>query len=216
MPTKWFISRDGKQYGPITDAEFQKLVELGELRASDFLWHDEASDWISASTDIAQPSVLASPAHNDPVPVATPPTKNDTRDEQEKSAKGSVKRTTGLTGANIFWICVVLGLVALSLSEPWSLYRTSRVLNATLFGAIGGALGAALDYLIRRRFGTTAAAVGAILGFAISHGVEQGVNFAGDRYQRRRHAGPLERPVLLPFYQFSSTSNCADAAQGSL
>ena len=45
---QWFIGRDGKKYGPISDAELEMLIELGHLYASDLLWHAGFSDWHSA------------------------------------------------------------------------------------------------------------------------------------------------------------------------
>jgi hypothetical protein len=45
---QWFIGRDGKQYGPISDAELEMLIELGHLQASDLLWHAGFPDWRSA------------------------------------------------------------------------------------------------------------------------------------------------------------------------
>jgi hypothetical protein len=48
MPETWYITREGKQHGPITDREFRKLVELGHLKATDYVWHDGAADWMPA------------------------------------------------------------------------------------------------------------------------------------------------------------------------
>jgi GYF domain 2 len=46
MATTWFISRDGQQHGPVTEPEFLKLIELGHLKGTDFVWHDGAPDWM--------------------------------------------------------------------------------------------------------------------------------------------------------------------------
>src|SRR5262245_50029318 len=55
MPTTWFIVRDGQQHGPITDAEFRKLIELGHLKGTDFVWHDGAPDWMPGTQFLAAP-----------------------------------------------------------------------------------------------------------------------------------------------------------------
>lgn len=46
MATTWFITRDGQQHGPITELEFRKLIELGHLKGTDFVWHEGAPDWM--------------------------------------------------------------------------------------------------------------------------------------------------------------------------
>ena len=41
----WYLARDGEQYGPISEAEMAKLVELGHLQPNDLLWRDGFPDW---------------------------------------------------------------------------------------------------------------------------------------------------------------------------
>lgn len=47
---QWFIARDGKQHGPLSDAEMRKLVELGHLRPNDLLWRQGFTDWRPATS----------------------------------------------------------------------------------------------------------------------------------------------------------------------
>ncbi|MFA5948926.1 MAG: GYF domain-containing protein [Hyphomicrobium sp.] len=47
---QWYLARDGKQHGPLSDPEMRKLVELGHLRAADLLWRSGFSDWRPAVT----------------------------------------------------------------------------------------------------------------------------------------------------------------------
>lgn len=47
---QWFIARDGKQHGPVSDVELKKLVELGHLKAGDLVWRQGFPDWRKAST----------------------------------------------------------------------------------------------------------------------------------------------------------------------
>lgn len=47
---QWFIARDGKQHGPISDIEIRKLVELSHLKPTDLVWCQGFSDWRSAGS----------------------------------------------------------------------------------------------------------------------------------------------------------------------
>lgn len=49
-PTEWYLARDGKQFGPLSEAELKKVVELGHLRPNDLLWRQGFSDWRPASS----------------------------------------------------------------------------------------------------------------------------------------------------------------------
>lgn len=44
-PTQWYLAREGKQFGPLSDAELAKFVELGHLQPNDLLWRDGFPDW---------------------------------------------------------------------------------------------------------------------------------------------------------------------------
>lgn len=61
MSTTWFISRDGGQHGPITDIEFRKLIELGHLKGTDFVWHEGAADWMPATRFLGASAEAAKP-----------------------------------------------------------------------------------------------------------------------------------------------------------
>ncbi len=43
--TQWYLARDGQQYGPMTDAELAKFIELGHLQPNDLLWREGFPDW---------------------------------------------------------------------------------------------------------------------------------------------------------------------------
>ena len=42
---QWYLARDGQQFGPISEAEMSKLVELGHLQPNDLLWREGFPDW---------------------------------------------------------------------------------------------------------------------------------------------------------------------------
>ena len=46
---EWYLARDGRQYGPLSEAELAKFIELGHLRADDLLWRDGFADWRPAA-----------------------------------------------------------------------------------------------------------------------------------------------------------------------
>jgi hypothetical protein len=51
MPSQtrqWYLSRDGQQYGPISDAELTRLHELGHVLATDLLWRQGFPQWRTA------------------------------------------------------------------------------------------------------------------------------------------------------------------------
>jgi hypothetical protein len=42
---QWYLARDGQQFGPISEAEMAKFVELGHLQPTDLLWREGFPDW---------------------------------------------------------------------------------------------------------------------------------------------------------------------------
>src|SRR5438045_5435484 len=43
--TQWYLARDGQQFGPLSDTELAKFVELGHLQPTDLLWREGFPDW---------------------------------------------------------------------------------------------------------------------------------------------------------------------------
>lgn len=69
---QWFIARDGKQHGPVTDVELKKLVELAHLKPADLVWRQGFSDWRTAASvfpSIAEPAKPAAPAAPEAAPT---------------------------------------------------------------------------------------------------------------------------------------------------
>lgn len=42
---QWYIARDGKQHGPISDVEMRTFVDLGHLKPTDLVWRAGFPDW---------------------------------------------------------------------------------------------------------------------------------------------------------------------------
>jgi uncharacterized protein DUF4339 len=43
--TQWYLARDGQQFGPLSDTELAKFIELGHLQPTDLLWREGFPDW---------------------------------------------------------------------------------------------------------------------------------------------------------------------------
>src|SRR5262245_48686150 len=72
---EWFLGREGKQYGPISDIEMRKVVEFGHLRATDLLWKQGFADWTPALQ-------VFPPPPPPPAPVPPPQQPSHRRGEQ--------------------------------------------------------------------------------------------------------------------------------------
>jgi hypothetical protein len=68
---QWFIARDGKQHGPVSDTELKKIVELAHLKPTDLVWRQGFTDWRAASSVFPE---LAAPAPTPASPAPKPPT----------------------------------------------------------------------------------------------------------------------------------------------
>lgn len=65
---EWYLARGGQQYGPLSDVELKKFVDLGHLKPDDLVWRQGFTEWLPASTVFppaprpAQPAPAARPA----------------------------------------------------------------------------------------------------------------------------------------------------------
>lgn len=76
---QWYIARDGKQYGPLSDAEMGLFMRGGHLKPADLVWRPGFADWAMANiafpaywetASVAQRTAPASP--NGSQPAAQP------------------------------------------------------------------------------------------------------------------------------------------------
>jgi hypothetical protein len=56
--TQWYLARDSQQFGPLSDAELARFIELGHLQPTDLLWRDGFPDW--------RPAMVVFPAMRGP------------------------------------------------------------------------------------------------------------------------------------------------------
>jgi hypothetical protein len=63
---QWYIARDGKQHGPLTDVEMRTFVAHNYLRASDLIWRPGMPEWQPAPLVFpeALPEAAQKPAQN--------------------------------------------------------------------------------------------------------------------------------------------------------
>lgn len=70
---QWFIARDGKQHGPVSDAELKKIIELAHLKPTDLVWRQGFTDWRAASSVFPEIGAPPAPA---PAPQPAAPTQS--------------------------------------------------------------------------------------------------------------------------------------------
>ncbi|KWT69811.1 hypothetical protein APY04_1311 [Hyphomicrobium sulfonivorans] len=65
---QWYIAREGKQHGPLSDAEMRTFVAQGHLKPTDLIWRAGFADWRPAPAVFPFPQPDAAP----PPPPAAP------------------------------------------------------------------------------------------------------------------------------------------------
>ncbi len=74
---QWYLAREGQQFGPISDAELAKFIELGHLQPNDLLWRDGFPDWRPAMV------VFPAPSQTTPRPTTAPKARGRSAPEPE-------------------------------------------------------------------------------------------------------------------------------------
>ena len=75
--TQWYIARDGKQHGPLTDIEMRTFVAHSYLRLTDLIWRPGMTEWLPAPqvfpAVFQAPPAAAAPAAPAPIQQPTAP-----------------------------------------------------------------------------------------------------------------------------------------------
>jgi hypothetical protein len=76
--TQWYLARDGQQFGPLSDAELRKFIDLGHLQPSDLLWRDGFPDWRPATAVFPRKAAAPLPAgRRQMAPAVQPPFRSE-------------------------------------------------------------------------------------------------------------------------------------------
>jgi GYF domain 2 len=70
--TQWYIARDGKQHGPLTDIEMRTFVAHSYLRPQDLIWRPGMAEWLPAPQVFPAVFQAAAPAPVAAAPVSAP------------------------------------------------------------------------------------------------------------------------------------------------
>ena len=65
----WYVGRDGQQFGPVSDFEFRRAFEAGQLKATDLVWREGFAEWRAVST---LPPMPATQSHAQATPAGRP------------------------------------------------------------------------------------------------------------------------------------------------
>ncbi len=72
--SQWYLARDGQQYGPLSEPELAKFIELGHLQPTDLLWREGFPDWRPAMVVFPpRKPAMARPPQPAPPPGNAPP-----------------------------------------------------------------------------------------------------------------------------------------------
>ena len=58
---QWYIAREGKQHGPLSDTEMRTFVAQGHLKPTDLIWRAGFADWRPAPAVFPFPQADAAP-----------------------------------------------------------------------------------------------------------------------------------------------------------
>lgn len=87
--TQWYLAREGQQFGPISEAELAKFIELGHLQPTDLLWREGFADWRPALV-VFPPQAPALPTGGPTLsrgPALDPSPRLTSRGRPERSAR---------------------------------------------------------------------------------------------------------------------------------
>lgn len=124
--SEWYISRNGKQVGPISRAQLDELHQSGKLAPNDDVWSASLGDWKPASTLFTFARSAAPP----------PPPRRDlstlgAADDSRAQPTSPVVTTTVTEGGSFkfgtfVWIVLALLIPLWPISLPLCLYLAYR------------------------------------------------------------------------------------------
>jgi hypothetical protein len=99
---EWYLAREGEQYGPLSDSEMRKFVELGHLRPTDLVWRHGFADWRPAAGvfSVPSPAPSASPQPATPQPEPQPAPQAQPQPQPRPSTQASPRSGAQSTQAS--------------------------------------------------------------------------------------------------------------------
>jgi hypothetical protein len=61
-PNQWYLSRNGQQHGPFSDADVANFARLGQLQPNDLIWREGFANWRPALTIFPEPLPAPAPS----------------------------------------------------------------------------------------------------------------------------------------------------------
>ena len=58
---QWYLSRNGQQHGPFSDADVANFARLGQLQVNDLIWREGFANWRPALTIFPEPLPASAP-----------------------------------------------------------------------------------------------------------------------------------------------------------
>jgi hypothetical protein len=134
---QWYIARDGKQHGPLSDVEMRTFVSQGHLKPTDLIWRPGYSDWrpapavfpfqapepVSAPRGAATRPAPSGPARSAPQPAADERSFEPNRIRMAEG--GEAARPSGLSRA----LGVALLLMLLAGAGVWYFLESGNTLG---------------------------------------------------------------------------------------
>jgi hypothetical protein len=141
-PQPWFLARDGQQFGPISEAEMAKLVELGHLQPTDLLWREGFPDWRPAMVVFPPrgPAIPRGPMRTHPPPGGMEPPDRFVDDPVSPGpARADAEADRPRRGGRVVAFLLLAVLVAGAGAAGYA-YRAQLATLAASFTAASGAM----------------------------------------------------------------------------
>ncbi|KAB2912849.1 MAG: DUF4339 domain-containing protein [Hyphomicrobiaceae bacterium] len=139
--TQWYLAREGQQYGPLTDAELTKFIELGHLQPTDLLWREGFPDWRPAMVVFPAPATAPRPAtgplFTSPGPAQETAARRSARAGSERAVRAG--REQPRTDAGAHRVGAEVSEHGLRQGAPRGKGRARVILAVLLLAALGAA-----------------------------------------------------------------------------
>jgi hypothetical protein len=117
---QWYIAREGKQHGPLSDAEMRTFVAQGHLKPTDLIWRPGFADWRPAPAVFPfnspegapkPPAPTGQPEPREPARVPPQGTERSFEPDRIRVAKASPERESRRLG-RVLGVAAVVLLIA--------------------------------------------------------------------------------------------------------